>query len=129
MKKFLNIFLSKQFLLFIVIGVNTFNSTIFAFLLSILIPNANISFIIGYILSLFIAFMLNCLFVFKTAIKYKKFINFSLSYIPNFIIQNIIVLIVYNYLGFHKLIAFALAAIIGIPVTFLLLKFKTFHKK
>ena len=59
-------------------------------------------------------------------LSFTKFIKFGISYIPNFIIQNIVVIITFNILGLHKLIAYCLAAIIGIPVTFILLKFFAF---
>ncbi|KAI3349475.1 GtrA family protein, partial [Clostridium botulinum] len=66
---------------------------------------------------------------FRENLDLNKFIKFSISYIPNFIIQNIVVLIVFNVMGLHKLIAYVLAAIIGVPVTFVLMKFFAFKHK
>ncbi|WP_270566981.1 GtrA family protein, partial [Clostridium beijerinckii] len=65
----------------------------------------------------------------KEKLQLNKFIKFAISYIPNFIIQNIVVIIVFNLMGLNKLIAYLLAAIIGVPITFILMKFFAFSKK
>ncbi|MGG7059382.1 GtrA family protein [Clostridium nigeriense] len=122
------IFLNKEFILFIIIGViNTFNGVVFSFIYSSLL-NENIAFILGYISGLAVSYILNSYITFKEKLAFAKFIKFAISYIPNFIIQNIVVIITFNILGLHKLIAYCLAAIIGIPVTFILLKFFAFKK-
>lgn len=127
--KLMEVFLSKEFILFILIGViNTFNGTLFATIYSIFL-NPNISFIFGYISSLVISYLLNSLITFKDKLEMKKFIKFVISYIPNFIIQNIVVIIVLNIMEFNKIIAYILAAIIGIPATFILIKFFAFRQK
>ncbi len=131
-KKIKETFFTYNFIMFVIIGViNTLNSVWISYLLS-LIFDANLSFVIGYIISLGIAYILNSVFNFKTKLDFIRFIKFAVSYIPNFIIQNVVVIVVYNILGFNKLIAYALAAIIGIPVTFIILKvfaFKVGDKK
>lgn len=122
------IFLNKEFILFIIIGViNTFNGVVFSFIYSSLL-NENLAFILGYISGLAVSYILNSYITFKENLAFTKFIKFAISYIPNFIIQNIVVIITFNILGLHKLIAYCLAAIIGIPVTFILLKFFAFKK-
>ena len=127
-KKIKNIFLNKEFIFFILIGViNTFNGVIFSYIYSVIF-NENLAFILGYISGLIISYILNSFITFKDKLAFKKFIKFAISYIPNFIIQNIVVILVFNILGLHKLIAYILAAIIGIPMTFILLKFFTFNK-
>lgn len=127
-EKIKKIFLNKEFVFFIVIGViNTFNGVVFSFIYSSLI-NENLAFVLGYISGLAISYILNSYITFKEKLSFTKFIKFSVSYIPNFIIQNIVVIITFNILGLHKLIAYCLAAIIGIPVTFILLKFFAFKK-
>lgn len=127
-KRIKNIFLNKEFIFFILIGVvNTFNGVIFSYIYSNIF-NENLAFVLGYISGLIISYILNSFITFKDKLSFKKFIKFAMSYIPNFIIQNIVVILVFNVLGLHKLIAYMLAAIIGIPVTFILLKFFTFNK-
>lgn len=128
MDKIKKIFLNKEFIFFIIIGlINTFNGVVFSFIYSSLF-NENLAFVLGYISGLAISYILNSYVTFKEKLSFTKFIKFGISYIPNFIIQNIVVIITFNILGLHKLIAYCLAAIIGIPVTFILLKFFAFRK-
>jgi len=123
-----NNFLDKSFLKFVIIGgINTLNGSVLAFLYSYFMQ-ANLAFIVGYITALVVAYFLNSFFVFKASLDITRFVKFAVSYIPNFIIQNIVVVIIYNILGLHRLIAFVMAAAIGIPVTFLILKFFAFGK-
>ena len=126
--KILKIFLSKEFILFVIIGViNTFNGVVFSMIYSKFL-DANLAFVVGYISGLFISYILNSYVTFKERLELSKFIKFAISYIPNFIIQNIVVLIVFNIMGLNKLIAYILAAIIGVPVTFVLMKFFAFKE-
>ncbi|CEP81538.1 GtrA family protein [Paraclostridium sordellii] len=126
MINFLKTFISKQFIYFLIIGVvNTFNGVIFSYIYSSIF-NENLSFVLGYISGLFISYLLNSFITFRQPLSLKKFINFSVSYIPNFIIQNVTVFVVFNILGYHKLLAYILAAVLGVPITFLFLKFFAF---
>jgi len=119
-------FFTQQFLLFVCVGmVNTFNGTLFATGLSWWLQ-ANVAFVMGYMAALVIAFFINARFVFKKRANLRKFPRFALSYVPNFIIQNGVVVVVYNVLGWPGWVAFVLAAAMAVPVTFLLLKFFTF---
>lgn len=128
MNKIVKFFLNKEFIYFLIIGiVNTFNGTVFSYLYAYLF-NANIAFIFGYISGLMISYILNSYITFKETLTFQKFIKFAVSYIPNFIIQNIVVLIVFNMMGLPKLIAYALAAVIGVPVTFVFMKLFAFRK-
>ena len=128
-KKIKEIFLTKQFFNFLIVGViNTINGILFSYIYSIFL-DVNISFVMGYITAMTISYILNSLIVFKESMMFGKYIKFCISYIPNFIIQNLFVLIFYNTLGWNKLIVFVLAAIIGVPVTFIIMKFFAFNKK
>ncbi|NMF04427.1 GtrA family protein [Clostridium beijerinckii] len=128
-QKFKNTFYTKEFVTFLIIGViNTFNGTVFSYIYSSFL-NENVAFIVGYISGLIISYLLNSLITFKEKLQLNKFIKFAISYIPNFIIQNIVVIIVFNLMGLNKLIAYLLAAIIGVPITFILMKFFAFSKK
>ena len=122
------IFIKKEFALFILVGVlNTINGTILAFVYSVFIQT-NIAFVMGYTTGLIIAYLLNSFFVFHNKLGIIKFAKFTLSYVPSFIIQNIIVLIFYNVLHWNRIIVFILAACMGVPLTFLILKLYTFNK-
>lgn len=128
MYKIKKLFLNKEFIFFIIIGgINTINGVIFSYIYSSLL-NENLAFILGYISGLIISYLLNSCITFKEELSFVKFIKFGVSYIPNFIIQNVVVVVAFNILDLHKLIAYSLAAIIGIPVTFILLKFFAFKK-
>jgi len=128
-KKIKGIFLTKQFFNFLIVGgINTINGILFSYIYSMFL-DVNISFVIGYITAMTISYILNSLIVFKESMMFGKYIKFCISYIPNFIIQNVFVLIFYNTLEWNKLIVFVLAAIIGVPVTFIIMKFFAFNKK
>lgn len=122
-------FLSKEFLMFLIIGcINIFNGILFAFMFS-LIVDANTAFICGYMISLLGSYLLTSALAFKEKFTFRKYAKFCISYIPNFIIQNVCVLVFYNWLTLDKLVAYALSAIIGIPITFLMVRFFAFAKK
>jgi len=129
-KQLLNIFFSRQFLLFLFVGcINTFNGILFSMLFNVLF-DPNTSFVCGYLLSLSINYILNSYITFKEKnLSFVKFIKFAIAYIPNFLIQNLCVIIIYNIMHWDKLIAYTLAAIIGIPITFLLTKFFVFIRR
>ena len=128
-KRVKNIFLTKQFFNFLIVGgINTINGILFAYIYSLFLP-VNVGFVLGYITAMTISYLLNSKIVFKENMMFEKYIKFCISYIPNFIIQNIFVLIFYNTLGWNKLLVFVLAAIIGVPITFIIMKFFAFSKK
>ncbi len=122
-------FFAPEFILFLIIGVvNTLNCIwISAILSKLMHPNA--AFFAGYGISLVIAYLLNSVFNFHERISFVRLIKFAVSYIPNFILQNIIVFMVYNVMKFPEVVAYAVAGIIGIPVTFLCVKLFAFAKK
>lgn len=120
-------FLNREFILFILCGIiNVFNGILFSCLFSFII-NENLSFILGYLLSHLVSYFLNSFFVFEKTLSVKKYIKFFISYIPNFLIQNMIVILIFNILNMNKLIAYVLAAILGVPITFVLTKTYTFN--
>jgi putative flippase GtrA len=127
--KFKSTFFTGEFIKFVIIGViNTFNGVIFSYIYSSFL-NENLAFIFGYISGLVISYILNSLITFKEELHINKFIRFAIANVPNFIIQNSVVILIFNILGWYKLIAFGLAAVIGVPVTFILMKIFAFNKK
>ena len=123
-------FLTKEFFLFLVIGcINTFNGTFIAWLCSYLTPSNNLNFNIGYIMGNIIAYWMNSVIIFHEKLSLGRYVKFFISYVPNYIIQNIIVLIFYNWLDFPPVVSYLLAAILGIPVTFLMVKIFAFGRK
>ena len=129
MRKIFDFFGNREFIIFILIGIfNTISGSVFSVIYSYNL-NANIAFVLGYITSLVIAYLLNSKFNFKKKLSIQRFIKFAISYVPNFIIQNMFVLIFYNQLGWEKVVVYFLAALIGVPVTFICLKIFAFKNK
>lgn len=123
-------FWSRSFLIFLLIGgINTFDCTILASFLIWTGIDGNLAFNIGYITSNIIAYWLNSMFLFPEPLRLARYGRFFLSYIPNYLIQNIIVFMVYNLLGLPSVVSFLLAAVIGLPVTFLLVKLFVFQRR
>lgn len=121
------LFLSRDFILFVMLGViNTFNSVVFSLIFNKVIVNTSIAFCWGYILSNVVAYLLNTTIIFKEKLSLVKYIKFFISYIPNFLIQLAIVFIICDILGGCNLLAYIVAAVIGVPVTFLCLKLFAF---
>ena len=128
-KKLIETFCSWNFIKFLVIGAfNTLNGTVIAYLYSLMF-DVNLAFILGYITSLIIAYILNSVWNFKTQMTGKGLWKFVVSYMPNFFVQNGVVIVLYNILEFHKVVAYLMAAILGIPVTYILIKVFVFNKK
>lgn len=129
-KSVISMLWSREFMMFIIIGViNTFNGIVLSWLYSLFIKNANAAFAVGYITSTVISYLLNSKFTFCEKLSVKRYVKFFVSYIPNFIIQNAAVILFYNILNLNKLFAYAIAAIIGVPLTFVFMKIFTFKKK
>ena len=123
-------FFNRAFIMFLVVGcINTFNGVFLAWLLEFVSPWNNLNFNIGYIIGNIVAYWLNCKLVFPSPMSVRQYVRFAISYIPNYLIQNIIVLIFFNWLGFPSVVSYIIAAILGIPVTFLMVKIFTFKQK
>ena len=122
-------FFTRAFLLFLVVGtINTFLCSFLATVIEPLVGNANLAFNIGYLLSNVNAYLLNSLFVFPTRMTLTHYVKFFLSYVPNYIIQNAIVFVAYNLLGLPSIASYLLAAILGVPITFLCVKIFAFGR-
>lgn len=130
MKKLINIFFSKEFFFFLLVGgVNTLNGMLFPTILATFVQ-PNLAFILSYIPSLAISYVLNSFVTFKDKkLSLIKLLKFYMSYVPNFIIQNVVFFICYNIFDVNKYVGIIAASILGIPVTFLLMKFFAFAKK
>lgn len=127
--KVINMFLNKQFILFIVIGViNTLSSTVFSTLYSRIFGDFK-AFLPGYFTGVVISYILNTIITFEDTFGFIKFVKFCISTIPNFLIQTIVVYICVNYIVMPNYMAYILAAAIGVPVTFAILKIYVFVKK
>lgn len=126
----LSMFFSREFLSFLVVGaINTLSNIIFSTIYSLFIPNTTLAFFPGYITSNVVSYLLNSKMTFKENLSLVKFVKFFISYIPNFIIQTVIVWLFDTFIHGPSIIAYALAAVIGVPVTFVFMKIFTFKKQ
>lgn len=130
LKKTLNLFFDRDFITFVAIGViNVINGIWIAYVYSLFIKDAILAYIIGFLTSLCIAYILNSFFNFKQKINFNKFLKFVINNIFNFIIQVLSVVLLINNLEFNKLLAYSISAIIAVPITFVLLKINVFKKE
>lgn len=131
----INKFLTVEFIKFIIIGaINTLSTAAIATVLDKIaaflaidgafLEKTNATFITGYVLSMIISFFLNTYFTFREKPTLKKALKFPLSYIPNFLVQYAVV----HLLGSGTL-SYIIAAVIGIPVTFLTMRIFVYRKK
>ena len=122
-------FLSKGFLEFCLLGIiNCLNDSFFSWLAE-KVFHKNIATVIGYAFGLTIAFFLTCKFIFRAKPDFKKYYRFLLSYIPNFIIFYLVTFITINTWGLNQFIGTFIAAAVGGPITFIIIKIYAFGKK
>ena len=124
MGRYAKALISGEFIRFVMIGVvNVISNILLSSVYSIWLQD-NLAFICGYGSSLGLSYLLNSKFTFRgEAICWSKFVRFAVSYVPNFLIQNVIVIIFMNMLGWNRIMVYGLAAIIGVPLTFICVKF------
>lgn len=123
-------FWTREFVLFLVVGTfNTLDSTVIAKGIIYCGVDANLAFNLAYLAANVIAYLLNCYFIFHDAPQLAVYGKFFLSYIPNYIVQNIIVFICMNLLGIMDVISFLTAAVLGVPITFLFVKIFAFGRR
>jgi len=120
--------LTRDFMLFVFCGgMGTLTNFICSLAVSTIL-NPSISYVFGYLISLFVAYALNAELIFRRNLSITEFVKFVVSYIPNFLILFTFVLIFLNLLRWNKVIVYALAGLLGLPITFLLVKFFAFGK-
>ena len=124
-----NTYLTKDFLLFIFCGgVGTLTKIICSLAISERI-NPAIAYILVYAISLFVSYALNASLIFKEKYRLDVFIKFVVSYIPNFAILFTFVFVFLNLFHWNKLLVYSLAGLLGIPVTYILVRVFAFGKK
>lgn len=94
-----------------------------------LLFSPNLAFTIGYLMSLLFSFVMNSKITFRTDMTVYRLGIYVLSYVPNFLVQTLTVLLFHNLLQWPYLLTYFLAAVVGTPVTFFCLKFFAFRKR
>lgn len=122
-------FLSRDFLLFVFCGgMGTLTNFVCSLAISTQI-NPTAAYVGGYGISLFVTYALSAFLIFSEKLRIGDFTKFVVSYIPNFLIQIIFVAIFLNIFNWNKVIVYALAILIGLPISFVLVKFFAFGKR
>jgi putative flippase GtrA len=120
-------YLSRDFILFVFCGgMGTLTNFICSLLISTVL-DPSLSYICGYCLSLLVAYTLNAKLIFHSPLAFIALVKFVISYIPNFLILFGFVLVFLNIAGWNKIIVYGLAGLLGLPITFMLVKIIAFR--
>ena len=123
-------FVSKKFIEFCALGaINTLNDAIFSSIYHALGLQNNVAAVVGYYTALTIAFFLSSRFIFFKRPTLDRYIKFFVSYVPNFIIFFLVTFITINTMNLPQFWGTILAAMMGGPVTFVIMKIYTFRGK
>lgn len=82
-----------------------------------------ISFVLGYVVSILGSYFLNTYFTYKQKPSVKKFLIFPLTFIPNFIIQYLGIILLVDRLNMSSKVAPVITAIVATPITFFVMKY------
>jgi putative flippase GtrA len=122
------VFLSKEFIVFVFCGgMGTLTNFCVSSLLSMWIPPI-LAYGIGYAASLFIAYALTARLVFSQKIRFRAFLKFVVSYIPNFAILFTFVSLFIGVLKWYPILVYALAGALGLPITYVIVKIFAFGR-
>ena len=115
---------------FLFVGVmNAFIGVFLSYGISFLVGSPVAAFVMGYALSLVISYFLNSVITFMNfKFSVRQFMSFVVAYLPNFCIQVICVYILIGFFDIYPLLAYILAVVVAVPITFLLLSKKTFKQ-
>lgn len=128
-KKIIKFFLDRDFIVFLFIGViNVFNGVVISLLYSNIFDDIT-SYILGFITSMTISYVLNSYLNFKEKLSFDKYYKFSVSNIPNFIIQIISLILLLKGINIPKVISYLVSACIAVPITYILVKLNVFRKE
>ena len=82
-----------------------------------------ISFIMGYVVSIVGSYFLNTYFTYKQKPSVKKFLIFPLTYVPNFIIQYLGMILLVDRINMSRKVAPVITALVATPITFFVTKY------
>ena len=121
----------KEFLRYVVVGcINTLIYYIsYLVFMNIFNFSYRISFVAGYVISIIFSYFLNTYFTYKEKPSLKKFLLFPLTYIPNFIIQYIGMILLVDHFNMNRKLAPIITAIVATPITFFVMRYVIKKKK
>ncbi|EVJ96537.1 hypothetical protein P331_00728 [Staphylococcus aureus M0758] len=113
-----------EILKFIIVGgINTLNYyVVYLLLLKLLHIEYMISHITGFLVAFVISYYLNCYFVYRVKLTWRKFISFPITQIVNVSLQTVLLYVFVSWLNLPAEIAPFAGLIITIPITFILSK-------
>ena len=82
-----------------------------------------ISFAMGYVVSIVGSYFLNTYFTYKQKPSVKKFLIFPLTYVPNFIIQYVGMILLVDRINMSRKVAPVITALVATPITFFVTKY------
>lgn len=123
-------FASPEFIRFLFVGgLNALIGICFATITALFVESTQVAFIIGFTVSLIPSYFLNSVITFRDKkFSLSKFGRFVVSYIPNFLIQLVIVHGVTEWLNVPPVITYTISVVIAVPITFVLLRLLTFKR-
>ncbi len=128
-KKLKSTFVNTKFMQFCLFGVvNTFNTAIFSQIFVWFDVAENLSAIIGYILSLQIAFLLTSKYIFRAKPTIGKYYRFLLSYLPSFLVYVMLHAIISENVD-TTFVATLISVLLSGPITFAIVKIYAFERK
>ena len=133
LKKFLlklkRTFWSQKFLFYSIIGtIATLNVAIFSTLFSRFIHGTAAS-ALGYFAANILSYFMNSFFTFNKKISFFGYTRFAVTYVPNYIIYQLVSIITINAFHWPQFYATVIAAIAGVPLTFIIMKVFTFNRR
>ena len=134
LQKLKKMFLNKNFIIFVFIGaINAFNGIWLALAYPLayhsFISTEVLSYSMGFLTSVIIAYILNSLFNFHKKLSLLDCIKYVVGNIPNYIIQIVTVFVLVDLLKWERIIVYMLAALISVPITFCIVKIGVYNRK
>lgn len=108
-------------------GINTL-VTYLIYIAVLNIANYKAAFTLSFIAGIFIAYLLNSLFVFHSPISWRKMLQYPLVYILQYGAGLLVLTVLVDYFGIDRRLAPLLNVILLIPVTFTLNKWLLVRK-
>lgn len=130
MQKLFNIYKKyKEQINYLIFGGLTTLISIISFALIILIlPNALISNIFSWMISVLFAYVTNAKYVFNSNLTWPTFIKFTVSRLATLVLEEILLFITINLLSFNALIGKIIAQIVVIIANYVLSKLAVFTR-
>lgn len=86
-------------------------------------------YLIAFVLGLPIAYTTQTIMAFRAPWKWERFLRYPLSSIPNFLMQELGILIFESWIGWSHNIAYILGTILPLPIMFFIIRFLVKPKK